>query len=141
MKFLSAFRAWLVDDVGWKFFSLILAVAIWLTVHRLLTETAPSAVNAGGSTLTYGNLPVLVVAAASDVHLYRVAPESVKVTVSGSPEAISVLQANQIRATVDLTGVDSARELKRAVDVSVPAGVTVLKVEPAKVGVIVPPAK
>ena len=141
MKFLSAFRAWLVDDVGWKFFSLILAVAIWLTVHRILMESALPVANSGGSTLTYGNLPVLVVAAASDVHLYRVAPESVKVTVSGSPEAISVLQANQIRATVDLTGVDSARELKRAVDVSVPAGVTVLKVEPAKVGVIVPPAK
>ncbi len=141
MKFLSAFRAWLVDDVGWKIFSLILAVAIWLTVHRILMESALPIANTGGSTLTYGNLPVLVVAAASDVHLYRVAPETVKVTVSGSPEIISVLQANQIRATVDLTGIDSARDLKRSVDVAVPSGVTVVSVEPAKVGVIVPPAK
>ena len=84
---------------------------------------------------------MLIVASAADVHLYRVAPETVKVTVSGSPDAIAVLQANQIRATVDLTGIDSARELKRSVDVAVPSGVTVVSVEPAKVGVIVPPAK
>ena len=141
MKFLAAFRDWLVEDIGWKFFSLVLAIAIWLTVHKVLLESALPAASSGGSTLTYGNLPVLIVATAADVHLYRVAPETVNVTVTGSPETMAVLQANQIRATVDLTGVDSARELKRAVDVSVPAGITVLKVEPAKVGVIVPPAK
>jgi YbbR domain-containing protein len=141
MKFLPTLRAWLVDDFGWKIFSLVLAIAIWLTVHRILEEAALPAPTVGGATLTYGNLPVLIVAAAADVHLYRVVPETVKVTVSGSPEAIAVLQANQIRATVDLTGIDSANDLKRSVDVSVPSGVTVTSVEPAKVGIIVPPAK
>jgi hypothetical protein len=105
-----------------------------------LLESALPAVNPGGSTLTCGNLPVLIVATAADVHLYRVAPESVKVTVTGSPEAIAVLQANQIRATVDMTGIDSAKDFKRCVDVSVPSGITVLNVEPARVGIIVPPA-
>ena len=141
MKFLSTIRVWLTDDVGWKIFSVVLAVAIWLTVDRILKEPGASVMNSGGSTLTYGNLPVLVVAAASDVHLYRVAPETVKVTVTGTPEAIAVLQANQIRATVDLTGIEAAHELKRSVDVAVPSGITVVSVEPAKVGVIMPPAK
>ncbi len=141
MNFLSTIRNWLVQDVGWKLFSLVLAAAIWLTVHRLLLESTlpPSAVGSGESTLTYGNLPVLIVASAADVHLHRVVPETVKVTVSGSPEAISVLQAGQVRATVDLTGLIAGPDMKRSVDVSVPPGVTVISVEPPKVGVILPP--
>ena len=141
MKLFFAIRTWLVEDLGWKVFSLILAVAIWLTVHRILLESVLPLSTAGGSTLTYGNLPVLIVASAADVHLYRVAPETVKVTVSGSPDAIAVLQANQIRVTVDLTGIDAAKELKRSVDVAVPAGISIVRIEPAKVGVIVPPEK
>lgn len=146
MKFLPTFRDWLVEDFGWKIFSVVLAVAIWLTVHKILLESVMPVVNTGGSTLTYGNQPVVIVATALDVHLYRVVPETVKVTVSGSPETIAVLQANQIRATVDLTGIESVNSLnralqKRSVDVSVPSGVTVISVEPAKVGIILPPTR
>lgn len=143
MKFFSAFRSWLVEDLGWKIFSLVLAMAIWLTVHRILLESVAPVAPAGGSTLTYDKLPVDVVASAADVHLYRITTESVRVTVSGSAEAIAVLQASQIRATVNLTDIGLAKEskdLKRTVEVSAPAGITVLSVEPKAVGVIVPPA-
>jgi hypothetical protein len=128
-----------LKDFGWKFFSLMLAAGIWLTVHRILEESVAPVGHAGGSTLTYGNLPVFIVATTSDVHLYRVAPNTISVTVSGSPDAIAVLQANQIRATVDLTDIESAKELKRRVDVAVPSGITLISVEPPKVGVIIPP--
>jgi len=133
-------RDFFFKDLGWKIFSLLLAAGIWLTVHRILQESVEPVAHPGTSRLTYGNLPVLIVAAASDVHLYRVAPNSVSVTVSGSPDAIAVLQANQIRATVDLTDIESASDLKRRVDVSVPSGITLISVEPQKIGVIIPPA-
>ena len=133
-------RNLLLKDLGWKLFSLFLAVVIWLTVNRILHESYTAADSGGGSTLTYGSLPVLIVAAAQDVHLYRVAPDTVSVTVSGSPDTIAVLQANQIRATVDLTDITSASDLKRRVEVSVPPGVTLVNVEPPKVGVIIPPS-
>ena len=128
-----------IKDLGWKLFSLFLAVAIWLTVNHILREADKPSRAGTGNPVTYGNLPVSIVSAASDVHLYSVVPGSVSVTVSGSPETIAVLQANQIRVMVNLTGIESAKDLNRRVDVSVPWGVTLVRVEPQKVGVIMPP--
>jgi YbbR domain-containing protein len=132
------FRELFIKDIGWKIFSLLLAAFIWLTVHKIIAEPT-SPVLPTGSTLTIGALPVFIVASAADVHLYRVLPNTVSVTVSGSPDAIATLSANQIRATVDLTEIDAAKELKRRVDVSVPSGITLLKVDPPQVGVVIPP--
>ena len=127
-----------IKDWGWKLFSLLLAVSIWLTVHRVLEGPKNTAAAVTGSTLTYGNLPIFIVATAADVHLFHVIPDTVSVTVSGPPEVIAVLQANQIRATVDLSEVDSGKDLKRRVDVSVPSGVTLVSVNPPRVGVLIP---
>lgn len=133
-----------IKDWGWKLLSLGLAVAIWLTVHRILQESNSPVAHPGGSTLTFGNLPVLVEAGASDVHRCRVTPSAVSVTVGGSSDAIAALQPDEVRATVDLTDVNTPTNftptnLQRQVDVSVPIGITLIKVDPQTVGVIVPP--
>ena len=65
--------------------------------------------------------------------------EEVRVTVTCSDATYAVLQANQIRATVDLTGLGADKEMKRNVEVSAPPGVTVVSVDPQKVGIIAPP--
>jgi YbbR domain-containing protein len=125
---------WFTKDIGWKIFSVFLALVIWLTVHRIYEE--PGAATARARENTYGDLPVLVVSESADVHDYRVLPATVSVTVSGSPEAMSTLQANEIRATVDLT---TGKELRRKVEISTPPNVTLVSVEPSHVGVIAPP--
>lgn len=132
-------RELFLNDLRWKLFSLFLAVAIWGTVHRILNGSGSATAASADRKVTYSDQPVAVVAAAADVHLYRVVPETVRVTVTGTDEAIAVLQANQIRATVNLTGLGADKELKRNVDVSVPAGITVISVDPQKVGIIAPP--
>ena len=131
-------RELFIKDWVWKLFSLILAVVIWLTVHNIIEPKNSAGIHVS-STLTYGNLPVFIVASAADVHLFRVIPDTISVTVSGSPEVIAVLQANQIRATVDLTDIDAGKDLKRRVDVSVPSGVTLVSIDPPRVGVLIPP--
>jgi YbbR domain-containing protein len=132
-------RAIFIKDLGWKLFSLLLAAFIWLTVHKIIEEPQNAAASSTSRPVTYGSLPVFIVAAASDVHLYRVVPNTVSVTVSGPPAVMAVLQANQIRATVDLTDIESARGLNRRVDVSAPSGVTLVGVDPPDVAVIFPP--
>jgi len=138
MKIFSALRNWVVVDFGWKVFSLLLAAAIWLTVHRILTLPAGDAVASHATTFTYDNLPVLMVSAKADVRNYRLLRPVVKVTVSGSPEVMAVLQANQIHATVDLSDIETARELRRPVEISTPPGVTLVTVDPKETGIIPP---
>lgn len=130
---------WITKDFGWKLFSLFLAVVLWLTVYKIREEpAAPSP--AAGVTQTYDRVPVLVVSAASDVHDFRVFPAAVAVKVSGPPEVMAALQANQIHPVVDLTDVAAARKLKRRVEVSTPPGVTLINVTPASVDVVFPAA-
>ncbi|MFZ0829204.1 MAG: CdaR family protein [Verrucomicrobiia bacterium] len=132
-------RDWITKDFGWKLFSLFLAVAIWLTVHKIYEEPGAAPGLVAGNTVTFGNLPVLIVSTAKDVRDFRVAPVTVKVTVGGSAEDIAKLQANQVRAVVDLTDIESAQDLHRLVDVSAPPGVTLVSVDPARVMVFPPP--
>jgi hypothetical protein len=51
---------------------------------------------------------------------------------------MAVLQADQIHAVVNLTGIESSHDLHRRVEVSVPTSVTLVNVEPREVDVIVP---
>jgi YbbR domain-containing protein len=129
-------RDWIAKDFGWKMFSVFLALVVWLTVHKIYEE--PGAATSQARENTYGDLPVLVVSEASDVHDFRVVPATVSVTVSGPPDAMAVLQADQIRATVDMT---AGKELRRKVEVSTPPNVTLVSVDPPRVSVITPPVK
>jgi len=135
-----ALRDWFTKDLSWKLFSIVLAVAIWLTVNKILGETGGSTEPViGDKQTTYDDMPVLVVSAASDVRDFRVKPDAVTVTVGGAPNVMAVLQANQLRAVVDLTGIESAKKLRRRVDISLPPGVKLVSVSPPNVEVIVPP--
>jgi len=129
----------LLKDLPWKIFSLCLAMVLWLTVHRIYEESQTASGSLVTSTVTFENLPVLIVSTASDVRDFRVIPGTVSVKVSGAPDTMASLQGSQVRPMVDLTEIGDVKDLNRRVDVSTPAGVTLVSVTPAKVGIILPP--
>jgi YbbR domain-containing protein len=140
-------RNWMTKDFGWKLFSLVLAVALWITVRRTLSEEptvageshVPVIPFAALDTVTFTNLPVQAVSANVDVHNAQLTPGTVTVRLSGPSEIMAVLEANRVHAVVNLTGMDVARGLPLPVDVSAPPGVAVNKVDPPKVGVTFSP--
>jgi YbbR domain-containing protein len=121
------------EDLWLKLFSLVLAILIWLTV------TFASKKEIGTENRVFSNLPVAVLASAEDVHNFKVSPHDVEITVRGDPTTLQSLQSKDIRALVDLTGVTVARDLRKRIQVSVPAGVICMRVVPEEVQVIFPP--
>ena len=128
-----------IKDLGWKLFSLFLAVMIWVTVHKILPGSRAEEDAIGPRNVTYDNLPVDIVSEKADVHEFRASPQTVKVTASGPPEIMAQLKASQIHAAVNLTDVTITRDLHCPVDVSAPPRITLTQVTPAQV-VILPPA-
>jgi YbbR domain-containing protein len=121
------------EDFWLKLFSLVLAVLTWLTV------TFASNKEIGTESRVFSNLPVTILASAENVHNFKVSPHEVEIMVRADPKTLQSLQSKDVRAIVDLTGVAAARVLHKRIEVSVPAGVTCLRVAPEAVQVIFPP--
>jgi YbbR domain-containing protein len=132
-------RDFFTKDIGWKLFSLGLAIILYFTVRQSTGDTGrPLEARA---VHTYRGVPVLVMSSAADVREFKVNPAVVQVTVRGRPETLTQLQEEDIRVTVDLTGIESARDLNKRVHVSTPPGITLVEVIPAEVNVVIPPRK
>jgi len=125
-------REVILRNLGWKILSLGLAVAIWLTVRAAINERGGDRVH------TFEEIPAQIVSGTTDVRAFRVSPEKVSVTVQGPSEIINVLTDREIRTFIDLTSADVSQNFKHPVRVATPPGVTVMRIDPADVTVIVP---
>lgn len=128
-------------DLGLKLFSLALAILIYsfVSVFAIRNESpALSALALPTEVRTFYNLPVLVMSSAADVRQFKVLPEEVAITVQGDPKVLARLESREIRALVDLTGIESAKDLRKRIDVTVPSGITQVRVSPAEVRVLPP---
>ena len=130
-------------DFWLKLFSFVLAVLTWFIVNSMANQkegiaTSPlSLVPPGQRVLTH--LPVVILSSAEDVRSFRVSPKEVDVTVQGDLPTLRELQPKDVRPSVDLTGIQTAQDLRKRIDVSTPAGVTYVKVDPLEVQVLFPP--
>ncbi len=139
---MAFFQNVVLKDIWLKLFSLLLATLAWLTVSVAL-RNATSPVSALTLTspqeTTFTGLPVVIMSSAEDVRSMKVNPKEVDVTVRGEGKILEKLSPKDIRVIVDLTGIEAAHDLKKRIEVSTPAGVTHIKVDPEEVQVIFPP--
>jgi YbbR domain-containing protein len=133
-------RDLITKDLGWKIFSVALAIIVWLTVQTIRREIVSGTTPLSATmTRTFEKLPIIVVSAAADVRAVKVNPEFAQVTVNGRPESIRALTGREIHVLVDLTEIEPARDLRKRVDVSAPAGLTITHIVPADVEILIPP--
>ena len=126
---------WLTKDFHWKAFSLLMAVGIWLTVSR----ESPAPAQAGNRIQNpYPDMPVVALSENANVHQAQIYPQTVTVTISGDRETINRVQRSQIHAFVNVTGLSSAENLSRDVEVALPPGVTLVNSDPPQVAVTLP---
>jgi hypothetical protein len=139
IKFL---RHLFLDDFVLKLFSLALALLFWITVSFAIQqkEGLPTpALPLTTEVRRFFNIPVVVMSSASDVRNFKVSPNQVEVKVEGGAPIIENLQSKDLRALVDLTGSETAQNLRKRIEISAPAGITVLSVSSLEVQVIPPP--
>jgi YbbR domain-containing protein len=126
----------IAKDFAWKLASVILAVGIWVTIFKYnggaFEESAAPPQN------TYGDLPVAVFSSTGDPRAYKIAPQKVSVTVSGSHAAMNDLQGSEIQPFVDVSGKESAGSFRATVNVSLPKGIMLVSVDPSWIGVTAP---
>ena len=132
-----AVRDIFTKDLGWKVFSVAVAVVVWKTI----SNEAPGDMNtlAGWETEVFTNLPVQVVSADTDVTGYTTDPQEVTVRISARPEIVKSVQATELKVRVEISSADLTSNLRKDVDVSVPDGVQLINASPAEVRVLAPP--
>jgi YbbR domain-containing protein len=138
---ISFLRHLIIRDFWLKLFSLALAILIWLTIWFAIGKgVSPLAAFTNRTPeQSYYNIPVLVRLPAADVRNVKVDPSEVQVTVRGDEKVLKELKPRDIRAEVDLTGIESARGLRKRIEVTTPPGVVYVRVFPDEAEVIIPP--
>jgi YbbR domain-containing protein len=134
-------RHFFFRDFWLKLLSLAIAVMIWLTIwFAIRKDVAPGSTLTGPiAEQTYYNVPVRIIFSAADVHNVKVDPIAVEVRIRGEARLLQAVRPEDIHAVVDLTGIESARSLSKRIEISTPAGITLVEVVPGQVDVTVPP--
>ena len=119
-------RNLVVKDFWLKAFSLALAILIWLTVYFSIngeTSTSPLLALLGrAADETVVTVPVHVPTGGAQI--FTVEPPEIQVTLRGDPKILKSLRNEEIRAQVDLTGVETASGLLRPIEVVLPQGIS-----------------
>jgi YbbR domain-containing protein len=130
-------RNLVVKDFWLKLLSLALAILIWLTVYFILNnETSNSPLLALiGRPADELVMTVPVRLPANSTQSFSVEPSQVRVTVRGDLKLLKALRNDDVRAQVDLSGIEAASGLLRPIQIVLPQGIAYTHVSPDEVEV------
>lgn len=129
----------ILRDFWLKLFSLALASLVWFIVNiAIKKDISPGAGLSLGPTdqITIHDLPIVVMSAAQDVPALTVTPPSAMVTLQGDAAALRNVHRQDIHLLVDLTDKAAIKDSRRRIEVSTPAGIARVKVEPEEVQLV-----
>ena len=124
-------------DLLLKLFSLALAILIWLTINFAIgkNEDRPAVPSFVPHPVQQASfmLPVMILSSADNPRELKIDPKEVEVTVEGEPRLIKGLQKSDLKAIVDLSGIEAAQGLIKRIEISRPAGIAEVRVVPPEV--------
>ncbi len=131
-----------LTDFWLKLFSLALACLIWFTVNiAIKNDISPVTTLSLAPTdqMVLRDLPITVLSSAEDLRDFNVTPKTADVTVQGDAVNLKNLRKQDVRVLVDLSDKGTLRDSRKRIEVSTPAGVAHVKVEPEEVQVVTTP--
>jgi hypothetical protein len=128
-----------LKDFWLKLFSFALAGLIWFTINiAIKNDISPVASLSLAPTeqMILRDLPIVVLSPAREVRAFTVNPKTANVTLQGDPASLRSLRKQDVRVLVDLSESGVVRDSRRRIEVSTPAGLTHVRVEPEEVQVV-----
>jgi hypothetical protein len=132
----------ILKDFWLKLFSFALAGLIWFTVNiAIKNDISPGTSLSLTPTeqIVLRDLPIVVLSPAQEVRGFIVNPKTASVTLQGDPTNVRSLRRQDVRVLVDLSESGVVRDSRRRIEVSAPAGLTHVKVDPEEVQVVTTP--
>lgn len=129
------FQNLILRDFWLKLFSFALASLVWFIVNMAIKKDISPASLALGPTeeVVFRDLPIIVLSPAQDVPSVSVSPKSATVTLQADKATMRKISNHDIRLLVDLSEESFSKDARRRIEVSTPAGISRVKVEPEEV--------
>ena len=132
----------ILKDFWLKLFSFALAGLIWFTVNiAIKNDISPvtSLSLAPTEQLMLRDLPIVVLSSADQIRGFNISPKTADVTLQGDSISLRNLRKQDIRVLVDLSDPASLHDSRRKIEVSTPAGLSHVRVDPQEVQISTPP--
>jgi YbbR domain-containing protein len=130
-----AFRNYIFDNFKWKVLSLLLAALTWLTITTAVQkdETSLKSPVVTTSKAAFPMVPVTVMTSALNTNRFKVTPTMVQVEVTGKTNEVASLQADEVRAFVDVTDMKDETQVRKPVQTQAPGDLKISAVNPQNV--------